>query len=240
VTANDQVYENLDIVGFVGITTGLRAVFRRCRIRLVPSYYAIKADLASATSAADGALFEDCEIDGGPAEGSTAIYGKYLTLRRCNIHGGGDVLKAQAGVTVEESWLHDAVRQPGGHHDIVQITSGNGISVLRSRLDGYDAQAGSNFNAALMVGSLAGPVNGLTWHDNYIDGGNYVLNYNAANSATHGDPVNVSFRRNVFGPHFQFGRRTGAIYSTTVNGLGPTGEAPFDASNVALATGVAA
>lgn len=224
VTANDLVYDAIDCTA-IKITTGLRARFTRCRVKFSGALYGIDTTTSSATSLADAAVFEDCEIDGGTVLGASAIAGGRAILRRCNIYGGGDIVKFSGQFLMEDCWLHDFYRQAGGHHDGLQVTSGTNMTVRRCKIDMYREATDDNGNACLQVGNTQGGIDGLTIEDCHMDGGNYVLNSNNGN----GNVVqNVQLRRNTFGPNRRFGIAAGFLYGADV----------LDASNVHLLTGI--
>ena len=83
---------------------------------------------------ATGAVIEHVEVDnmGGSGIGILFSSGTSGTVRRANIHSGEDGVRIQGdNVSLEYSYIHDLQRQPGGHHDTVQIRSGDNVTPAR-------------------------------------------------------------------------------------------------------------
>lgn len=153
---------------------------------------------------ARGVLVENVEVDNQDAGGIGIFFnGGSGVVRSANIHSGSDGIRIQSSdVTVEQSYIHDLKREPGGHHDSIQIRSGDNVTVRGNSLGPYVARTDDPMNAAIQVGSLLeGPLSGLTVEDNLMDGGNFTVN--GGNGIVSG-----SITGNVFGQHARFGVRT--------------------------------
>jgi hypothetical protein len=108
-----------------------------------------------------------------------SVKGANFTLRRVNAHGTVDLVKVFGDhVRIEGSWLHDAQwyanspGQPDGtHNDGVQVLEGSDIAITGNTISGVS-------NAALMVTQDVGPVTGLRFEGNWVDGGACSVNLN--------------------------------------------------------------
>lgn len=149
-------------------------------------------------------LIEHVEVHNEPGGGIGIFFNSGSgTVRYANIHTATDGIRIQADdVTVEHSYIHDLKRVEGGHHDSIQIRSGDNVTIRGNSLLAYVERTGDPMNAAIQIGSVTkGPLVGLTVEGNYMDGGNYTINGGKALSSG-------SFVRNVFGPHARYGVRS--------------------------------
>jgi hypothetical protein len=101
---------------------------------------------------------------------------------------------------IRDSYIHDLARREGSHNDAIQVSGGSNIQILHNRLDVYAAATGDFFNAAIMVGTQSARVEDMLIEGNYLDGGNYTVNFRADLTAR-----DVVARDNVFGPHHRYG-----------------------------------
>lgn len=156
---------------------------------------------------AQGALIEDVEIDnmGGTGIGILFSSGTSGTVRRANIHSGEDGIRIQASnVSLEYSYIHDLHRQPNGHHDAVQIRSGDNITLLGNTLLAYNAETNDPMNAAIQIGSLVGDdqISNLRVIGNYMDGGSFTVNGGGRNEVD-----SAIYSENRFGRNSRYGVR---------------------------------
>jgi len=150
-------------------------------------------------------LIEHVEVDNDPGDGIGIFFnGGTGTVRHADIHTATDGIRVQADdVTIENSYIHDLRRVEGGHHDSIQIRSGNNVTIRGNTLLPYVASTGDPMNAAIQVGSVTkGPLVNLVVERNFMDGGNYTINGMRAVKSG-------SFVDNEFGPHAKFGVRSG-------------------------------
>ena len=121
-------------------------------------------------------LFEDCEIDGNGTQGTAgnvhAIGPHSYRVSRCNIHSANDCMKAHGWCDIEDSYIHDPIRFTGAHADAIQ-NSGNGTgrtgpNILRCAVYGPYRQT----NAAVQMGSSAGPITDAVVDSCFLSGGN--------------------------------------------------------------------
>lgn len=128
------------------------------------------------------------------------------TVRYANIHSAEDGIRVGAdNVTIERSYIHDMHRAPGGHHDIIQIRSGNNVTIRDNSLIAYVRSTRDPMNAAIQIGSLTGsPLQNLRVTNNFMNGGNYTIN-----GGQSGNIASGQFSGNVFGSNYRYGVRTG-------------------------------
>lgn len=208
------VIDGLDIDGCVDVLAD-DVTIRRSRITCARPTTAIRLH-----DGHRGLTIEDVEIDGRGVV-STAVGFSHYTLLRVDIHDVIDGPRMGDGTTMEDSYVHDLVRAEGSHNDALQITGGTGIVVRGNTLEAYSERTGDTFNAAIMIGSTSAEVRDLLIEDNYLDGGNYTVNFRD-------DLVgaNIVGRNNTFGPHHRYGPLArGDLAAVTWTGE-PEGEMP--------------
>lgn len=171
-----QVIQNVDIHGYVTIKAS-NVVIRNAIIR----GGAAKCNAAVVNIAAGSVTIERSEI--APAHPNACLDGVWAsnaTLRRMNIHGTVDGVKAGSNVLIEDSYIHDLSwyasdpNQGGGatHNDDVQTLSGSHITLRRNVL-----LAMPKGNAAYQVTQDFGAVSDLHIEHNWLDGGGCTLNF---------------------------------------------------------------
>lgn len=120
-------------------------------------------------------LVEDSEIDGRGNASVAILYGDY-TLRRVNIHNVNDGPRIEGdNVLIEDSFIHDLHRVPGGHHDAIQIRIGKNIVIRNNNIQAYNAVLDDPMNGAVMTGSLLGDTRDVEISGNLMNGGNYTI-----------------------------------------------------------------
>lgn len=192
------VLEGLDISGSLSIEAN-NVVIRKCRIKASATASSSSYPIKVADSSITGLVIEDCEIDGN-GRTSVVVATKNFTLRRCNVHGGNDLVRADGNVTIEDSWLHHPYRVAGSHNDAVQMLSGGNVMLRNNNID--IAVDNDPLNACFII-SASSAINEVTIEGNYLNGGNYTL-YLGANDK--GIPVtNVKVRNNKFGRDHRYG-----------------------------------
>lgn len=150
-----------------------------------------------------GTLIEHVEVDnlGGTGIG-IFVYGS-ATIRHVNIHSANDGMRIQAdNVTVENSYIHDLARQPGGHHDTIQIRRGDDVTIRGNNLQAYKPATDDPMNAAIQIGSLIGTntISNLLVIGNLMNGGNYTIN-----GGGRGEVDSARYAHNRFGRNFRYG-----------------------------------
>lgn len=146
-----------------------------------------------------GIVIEDVQIlPSAPTVYMDGVWASGATLRRMDIQGGVDGVKAGSGTTIEYSYIHDLVsfdsdpNQGGGatHNDCIQILDGDVL-----RVTGNQLVAGTDQNAAIQVTQDFGPVTDLVIANNWADGGGCTFNF----SHNGGDSLAVTTQDNRFG-----------------------------------------
>lgn len=197
ITEDNTVIDGLHVDGTITIDAD-NVTVRNTLVQSPTDMYPIKV-----TPGSTGALIEDVEIDN---EGGTGI-GIYLqgtaTIRNADIHSAEDGIRIQADdVVVEDSYIHDLQPYEGGHHDSIQIRSGDNVTIRRNNLQAYVASLDTPLNASLQIGSLAGtdPITNLRVIGNLMNGGNYTIN-----GGRKGDTDSAHYADNRFGRDYRYG-----------------------------------
>lgn len=153
------------------------------------------------------ALIEYVDIDNLNSTGIGIFFNRGSgTVRYADIHSAEDGVRVGAdNVTIEQSYIHDLHRMPGGHHDVIQIRSGNNVTIRGNSLLAYVRSTDDPMNAAIQIGSLtSSPLQNLRVINNYMNGGNYTIN-----GGESGNIASGQFAGNVFGRDYRYGVRTG-------------------------------
>lgn len=155
------------------------------------------------TSGATSTLIEHVEVDN---EGSTGvgiyIGGSSTVVRNVDIHSAEDGIRIEAdNVVVEHSYVHDLTRYDGGHHDCIQIRSGDNVTVRYNTLQAYVSSTRDPMNAAIQIGSLVGRdrISNLQVIGNLMNGGNYTVN-----GGGRGEVDSARYSGNRFGRNFRY------------------------------------
>jgi len=170
------------------------------------STYAVKAyvDTAFSGRTSERPIFQNVEVRGAAVTGSGAtsslFYGSDTIWRRSELYGGVDIFKLIDRVVIEDSYAYGLHHPDGAHADIIQIREGRDSVIQRntfSAIVGYGTNPGQNANAVLQTGSMTGPLTNVQFVNNWVNGGNYILNV--------GDPgLGYMFAGNKFGRSFRY------------------------------------
>lgn len=134
------------------------------------------------TDGATNTLIEYVEVDNQGSTGIGIFIGSsasHTTVRYVDIHSAEDGIRIQGdNTTIEYSFVHDLARQSGGHHDSIQIRSGDNITIRGNNLQAYVASIDDPMNAAIQIGSLVGDdrISNLLVINNLMNGGNFTIN----------------------------------------------------------------
>lgn len=166
-TADGQVIDRVNVTG--RITVKHRNVTIR-RSRVASSGYQID------NTAATGLIVEDTELIGTSTAAPAALAsGKNYTLRRVNVWGSIDGVKATGNVRIEHTWIHDQRRTSTSHNDAIQNSGtsepGSGVYVWRSSIDGPYRQT----NAAVQAATNVGRIDRFQIVESKLSGGNITL-----------------------------------------------------------------
>jgi hypothetical protein len=195
--SEDATVTNVKFLDGFDITNGAQVTIRNCHVINPGSFWTILVRNGSL-------LMEDCQIgDYSTAAGQRGIGGDNVTLRRVKIVGHSDGIKAGHNSLYEQVWVTDLREfQPDDHPDALQDDGGNGGYIIRySRLEGIDVNGARGTSAAIIKSDL-GPIDGVTFEGNVLDGGQYVL---MVDKGSYPAPTNVVIRNNAFGRNAVFG-----------------------------------
>ena len=211
ITEDNTVIDGQHVQGSITIDAD-NVTIRNTRVQTGTSLYPIHV-----TSGTTGTLIENVEIDN---EGGTGI-GMFLqgtaTVRNTNIHSAEDGIRIQADdVVIEDSYIHDLQRYDGGHHDTIQIRSGDDVTIRGNNLQPYHAPTNDPMNSALQIGSLSGddPISNLRVIGNLMNGGNFTIN-----GGRSGDTDSAHYANNRFGSDYRYGAvsnlQDGSVWADT-------------------------
>lgn len=162
---------------------------------------------------ATGVLIENVEVDNLDGTGIGIYFqGGSGTVRYANIHSAEDGIRIESNnVTVENSYIHDLFRHPGGHHDTIQIRRGDNVTIRNNNLQIYNAATNDPMNAAIQIGSLVGTdrISNLRVIGNLMNGGNFTVN-----GGGRGEVESAVYEDNRFGRNFRYGVRGNLENST--------------------------
>jgi len=185
ITVAGTVIDMENISGTLNIKAN-NVTIRRSRIR-TGGYYGVRI-----FSGYRGTVIEDCLMVGNA--GSVNVSGSYCTIRRCDISGDHDGIKLSTGCLVEDSYIHDQLKEGGTHNDAMQDSGGsNGWVVRRNSIIGPYPQSTS----AIIINTNFGPIDNILIEGNFISGGGYAV-YCKDKGTGYGPPTNVMFRNNVW------------------------------------------
>lgn len=180
-------YSGLDIRGCVDIRAA-NVTIQNSRITCSRVSATVKVFTGNVT-------IQDTEINGAGGA-SNCVASNDFTLIRVNIHNCFDGVRANGRVVIRDSFIHDLKRVSGGHHDTIQTTQGNSITLEHNTL--FPFQNGDPMNAAYIAGEDQGPISNVLVHNNLVNGGNYTF-YIAAGID------GATYTSNVFGRDHRYG-----------------------------------
>lgn len=196
----------------------------------------------------------DAEIDGQGQKNSIGLAGaSYATgaaVERVNIHGCGfDGLRLMTGGTYRNVYIHDMWRWNDAvegrpynptapdqttdpHTDGMQSVRGGGL-IEKCWVDNQGIGA-DNATSAIIIKPDAGPIDGWTIRNNYLNGGGYTVHIHNENNTLggagpNGDPTNIVIDSNRFGRGYRIGlwssgdvppaniTRTGNVWADTLS-----------------------
>jgi hypothetical protein len=201
ITKAGATYDSLDVHGFVDVRAP-NVTIRRSIIR-GGTATGNRGLITNTTASATNLLVEDCDlIPTNPSVWLDGVKGANFTVRRVNIDGGVvDGVKVHGNnVVVEDSWIHDLSyyssdpNQGGGptHNDGIQVLGGSNITIKHNTIT-----IGSKLNAVMQVTQDYASTKGLSFTQNWVDGGTCSVKLNHSGSSM--GPVTVS--TNSFGSH---------------------------------------
>lgn len=196
ITEDGTVIDGRHLTGRVVVEAN-DVIIRNSLVETSTNLYAIHV-----TSGTTGTLIENVEVDNLGGAGIGIFMQGSGTVRRANIHSNDDGIRIQAdNVTIEDSYIHDLQRKPGGHHDTIQIRRGDNITIQRNNLQAYVESTNDPMNSALQIGSLAGSdrITNLRVIGNLMNGGNHTIN-----GGGRGEVASALYAHNRFGRDQRF------------------------------------
>jgi hypothetical protein len=174
VTKDGTVIDGKDVHGEITVKAD-DVTIRNTRVSSKTPAYPIHV-----TSGVKGTVIDHVEVDNMDSTGIGIYFqGGSGVVRHANVHSGEDGIRIEADdVTIADSYIHDLFRQPGGHHDIIQIRRGDDVTITGNTLMAYKKSTDDPMNSSIQIGSLLGskPISNLRVTDNFMDGGNFTVN----------------------------------------------------------------
>jgi hypothetical protein len=161
--ANTIIEDKLITVGLTIIAGATNVIIRRCKIDVGQNYnWGILSDEGESPQ------ILDCELIGGT---DSTVAGNY-TMRRCNVSGSTDGLKASAA-DIQDSYLHDFLINSvtDTHNDGIQCLGTNGLTIRHNRII---MGVGATSCILLSTGS-ASDMRNVLMDNNLVAGGAYAI-----------------------------------------------------------------
>lgn len=197
ITEDGTVVDGLHVRGTITIAADDVTV-RNTLVQGGGSLYPIRVE-----GGTSGALIEHVEVDNLGDTGIGIFLSGSGTVRHADIHSAEDGIRIQSDdVTIEHSYIHDLQRYAGGHHDTIQIRSGDNITLRGNNLQPYVQSTDDPMNAALQIGSLSGDdrISNLLVVGNLMNGGNFTVNGGGRDEVD-----SARYTQNQFGRDFNYG-----------------------------------
>jgi len=199
---NNETIENIDVEGIIYVNAD--------NVKLLN----FTAQQVTQKPGKTGMVIEDATIDGKNKNGDGIQWSDFI-VRRTEITGSFDGIKAQGNAIIEDSYIHDLYAFRGKdageggytHNDCIQISVGKNILIQRNWFDNC------GLNSAIFIDPDQGPIDNVTVTHNYLNGGGITLYAIASRSAQNGVPTNVNIENNVFGDTHEFD------FATTAKGI---------------------
>ena len=215
ITQDGTIIDSKDVTGSITINAS-NVIIKKSRITNVSNTLA-----AIVMRSGSNLLIEDSEIDGGAA-GIAIGYGEY-TIRRSNVHGGNDALRAGDNSYVYDSYIHDLYRAVGTHNDVVQDINGQNVLFQHNTLLAYNGvpgagiTAGDPMNSIFQIGNQTGNISNVVFDNNIVNGGNYSFNANWTNlDAGLYSASGIRIVNNRFGRDYRYGPKANMRTSLVV------------------------
>ncbi len=174
ITTPGTVIDGKDIRGQLTIQAD-GVTIRRSRISSGGSYGVFVAD------GVRGTTIVDTELDGQNNPGNdSAVSSHDFTVTRGDVHGWVDGFKADAHVTIQNSWLHDFATGNGNHNDGIQISGSGDITIVGNRIEARSAGESAGMNAAVYTNTDYGiRPDHIVVRGNWIDAGGFFVRIDA-------------------------------------------------------------
>lgn len=178
--------KDLDISGGIVVKAD-NVTIRNVRVTGSSSTALIRID-----NGVKGTTIEDCVVNvtSGGANGGIGYLGTGTTVRRCEITGYADGIKAESGGLYEYNYIH--MWKPAGSAKHLDGIQGSGDSDYTIRRNVIDQPIASGGNSAIFVqawyGSGNAHVRNVTVEQNYVRGGNFVVYLEGGKDKDGSDP----------------------------------------------------
>jgi hypothetical protein len=215
-----EVVTNMDVTGSIKVTAP-GVVIRNTKVH---NTGADRNNNGAIYIAAGGsAIIEDTDINGGNA--TIAVGPGNFTLRRVDVTGSSDGVRADGVATIVDSYIHDLVRVGESHNDTVQSLTSSNVVIKHNTLFpftgtiGLGLSGGDPMNAAYMLGNTSGDLMNILVEDNIVNGGNYTFSVNWLNTdAGLNKAGNIRIINNWFGRDYRFGPQQAMTHGITFTG----------------------
>ncbi|WP_289018287.1 cell wall-binding repeat-containing protein [uncultured Ornithinimicrobium sp.] len=197
ITEDDTVIDGLHVRGEIQIYAN-NVTIKNTLVESATSSNPVYVDRGTT-----GTLLESVEIDNLGGGGIGVFMRGSGSIRFADIHSAEDGVRINSDdVTVEYSYIHDMVRESGGHHDSIQIRRGDDVTIRGNNLQSYVAATDDPQNAAIQIGSLSGDdqISNLLVIGNLMNGGNYTIN-----GGGRWEVDSARYAENEFGRDYRFG-----------------------------------
>jgi len=155
--------------------------------------------------------FTDCEfgLNGDYCDRAVGIRtgGSYTALR-CNAHDVGDAFKLNSGCIIRMCHVHHLNRgaYTGAHPDCVQASGAvDNVIVEYNNLDGLPRIPTDWVNASVIIKPDFADQDGLTFHNNYLNGGGFTAFFFTEPHNCDYVQSNLTVTDNIFGPDNEYG-----------------------------------
>ncbi|QQR52679.1 right-handed parallel beta-helix repeat-containing protein [bacterium] len=176
ITQNGTVINGLNINGEVIIRAN-NVTIKNTRITS-GDYYPIRYFDNDNT----GLLIEDSEIIGTNSNVTAGISFANYTLRRVEIYGAADGIKADGDVLIEDSYVHNLSVGNDTHNDGIQTTGGNNVTIRHTTCK---LSTTNGANACIQMGNESGQgISNWLVENNLFDGGGWTINAGQVASST--------------------------------------------------------
>lgn len=189
ISGNNVVIENQDIRGRIDFL-GTGCILRNCKLTYT-GYWPLRFMAESGTPG----LVEDCTLIAGVGS-QCSVYGDNVTIRRCNIYGGPDGIKAGNNVVITDNYVHDLANDPAAHHDGIDV-EGNGPATVKHNTVLVSYGETSCITVTRWTGGT--PFNNVLVEDNLLAGAGYCIYGPGSGAPT---PTNVRIINNKFSKRY--------------------------------------
>lgn len=189
VTEDGKVIDGLEIEGMVTIAAP-NVTIRNSRI-MTDSVMGVKVESGGSV------VIEDSEIVGLSGECANGVGYAHYVLRRVDVSGCQDGMKASGGsAEIYDSYIHDLRKTDDSHNDSIQSTGATGVVIEGNTICApYKATV-----AAINLSPQRTSITDVTIRSNFLYGGNHTVYLAKHPKSDLGPPTNVLYQDNVVDP----------------------------------------